>query len=107
MIYRHTHDPSALGRAMDGVAHEAGVDLHPQRRKAALVLLSVTLVWGATFIWMKQALNALQPEITNYGTFPVVAFLVAGRFFIAMVLVLLFFSKARHGLRAGDMWKGG
>lgn len=107
MIYRHTHDPSAIGRTMDGVVQQGGVDHHPQRRKAALVLLSVTLVWGATFIWMKQVLNALQPEIADYGTFPVVAFLVAGRFFIAMVLVLLFFSQARQGLRTRIMWKGG
>ena len=49
----------------------------PQRQKAALVLLSVTLIWGATFIWMKQALNALEVEIETFGTFSVVAFLVA------------------------------
>ena len=46
----------------------------PHRRKAAMVLLVVTLVWGATFIWMKQALNALEVEIETFGTFPVVAF---------------------------------
>ena len=79
----------------------------PQRRKAALVLLSVTLVWGATFIWMKQALNALVVEIETFGTFSVVAYLVALRFLIATVLVAVVFPKARSGLRLPVIWKGG
>ena len=79
----------------------------PQRQKAALVLLSVTLIWGATFIWMKQALNALEVEIETFGTFSVVAFLVALRFLIAMVLVMAVFPKARAGLRSAPVWKGG
>ena len=79
----------------------------PQRRKAAFVLFAVTLVWGATFIWMKQALNALEVEIETFGTFPVVAFLVAMRFSIAMVLVMLAFPKASQGLRSSAVWKGG
>ena len=76
---------------MDG--GQAGLEaaFHAQRRKAALVLLTVTLVWGATFIWMKQALNALEVEIETFGTFSVVAYLVALRFLLAMVLVAVFF----------------
>jgi drug/metabolite transporter (DMT)-like permease len=80
---------------------------NPTRRTAALVLLSVTLVWGATFIWMKQALNALDGELQEYGTIPVVAFLVGARFFIAMVLILTFFSEARASLKNRELWKGG
>ncbi|GIR75413.1 MAG: DMT family transporter [Candidatus Thermoplasmatota archaeon] len=79
----------------------------PHRRKAAMVLLVVTLVWGATFIWMKQALNALEVEIETFGTFPVVAFLVALRFSIAMVLVLIAFPKTVAGLTSAPVWKGG
>ena len=79
----------------------------PQRRKAALVLLSVTLIWGATFIWMKQALNALEVEIETFGTFSVVAYLVALRFLIATALVAVVFPKARAGLRLPVIWKGG
>ena len=79
----------------------------PQRRKAALVLFAVTLVWGATFIWMKQALNALEVEIETFGTFPVVAFLVALRFSIAMVLVLIAFPKTMAGLKSAPVWRGG
>jgi len=79
----------------------------PTRRTAALVLLSVTLVWGATFIWMKQALNALEGELQVYGSIPVVAFLVGARFFIAMILLLLFFPKARASFKQKELWKGG
>ena len=69
---------------MGGGVESSTEPFHPQRRKAALVLLSVTLIWGATFIWMKQALNALEIELSTYGNFPVVAFLVAVRFSIAI-----------------------
>ncbi len=92
---------------MNGGPVQATMPFQPQRRKAALVLLAVTLVWGATFIWMKQALNALEVEIEAFGTFPVVALLVALRFLIAMVLVLAFFPTARTGLSSPKIWRGG
>ena len=92
---------------MNDATVQETTSFEPQRRKAALVLLAVTLVWGATFIWMKQALNALEVEIETFGTFSVVALLVALRFLIAMVLVLVFFPKARAGLRSSSIWKGG
>ena len=34
-----------------------------ERQIAIIALLAVTLVWGATFIWMKQALDALPKKI--------------------------------------------
>ena len=80
---------------------------NPSRRTAALVLFSVTLVWGATFIWMKQALNALDSELELYGTVPIVAFLVGARFFIAMLLMLLFFTNARSAIKEKELWRGG
>ncbi|MAJ01902.1 MAG: hypothetical protein CMA10_05810 [Euryarchaeota archaeon] len=93
------------GMASGGEADEPLAN--PTRRTAALVLLSVTLVWGATFIWMKQALNALDGELQEYGTIPVVAFLVGARFFIATVLILAFFSDARASVKNRELWKGG
>lgn len=83
------------------------LEFKPERKKAALVLFSVTLIWGATFVWMKQALDALDAELALYGSFGVVALLVAGRFFIATVLVFCVFSSARAGLRDPEVWKGG
>ena len=56
---------------------------------------------------MKQALNALEVEIETYGTFSVVAYLVALRFLIATALVAVVFPKAWVGLRLPEIWKGG
>ena len=65
------------------------------------------LAWGATFIWMKQAMNAIQPEIEAYGRTPVVAALVGGRFLIAFVALLLISKEARSALSDQQLWKGG
>ena len=82
--------------------------LSPRQRKIAIAaLLVVTSVWGATFIWMKQALNELQPEIETYGSNKVVGVLVAARFAIAAVVMFAFFPKARAALRQPEQWKGG
>ena len=78
-----------------------------QRRKAIYALLAVTLVWGATFIWMKQALDNLELEKAQFGKNSVVATLVAARFAIATIVMLTFFPKARTALRDKEMWKGG
>ena len=64
-----------------------------KRKMAILALLSVTVVWGATFVWMKQALDALEVEKSQLGTNGVVATLVFARFAIAAILMLLFLSK--------------
>ena len=77
------------------------------RRKAAWGLLTVTFAWGATFIWMKQAMNAIQPEIEAYGRTPVVATLVGGRFLIAFIALFLISREARSALRDRQLWKGG
>lgn len=78
-----------------------------ERRKALFALLVVTSVWGATFIWMKQALNTLEPEIQSQGRFQIVALLVAARFIVAAVVMFAAFSKARTALRQSEQWKGG
>ena len=77
------------------------------RRKATWGLLAVTFAWGATFIWMKQAMNAIQPEIEAYGRTPVVASLVGGRFLIAFIALFLISKEARSALRNQQLWKGG
>ena len=77
------------------------------RRRAVWGLLVVTIVWGATFIWMKQAMNALQSEIDFYGQTAVVSVLVGGRFLIAAVALFIGSSKARAALREKELWSGG
>ena len=67
------------------------------RTLALLALLSVTVIWGATFYWMKLALNAaelrLGPGITPAasGLFLIVRFGLAG------LLLPLFVKGARQG----------
>jgi drug/metabolite transporter (DMT)-like permease len=67
----------------------------------------VTSVWGATFIWMKQALNTLEPEIESQGRFQIIALLVAARFLVAAAVMFFAFSKARAALRQSEQWRGG
>lgn len=77
------------------------------RRKAVWGLLVVTIVWGATFIWMKQAMNAVQTEIDTYGQTAVVSVLVGGRFLIAAIALFIGSSKARAALKDRELWGGG
>ena len=77
------------------------------RRQAALGLLCVTLIWGGTFVWMKQALNALSPEIEEYSRAGVVGILVSSRFMVAMVLLAIISKQARQGLSSKENWIGG
>ena len=78
-----------------------------QRRKAIYSLLVVTLVWGATFIWMKQALDNLESEKIEFGKNGVVAALLVARFAIASVVILVFFPKARKALTSKILWLDG
>lgn len=90
-----------------GIGLEASPATPLQRKKALIALLVVTSVWGATFIWMKQALNSLEPEIQDIGRFQVVAILVAARFAVAAIAMLLLFPKARAALKHPEQWRGG
>jgi len=78
-----------------------------KRQRAALGLFSVTLLWGGTFVWMKQALNSLGDELTQYTTAGVVGVIVCSRFLIAFVALLPFSSEARRALTSKEDWKGG
>ena len=76
--------------SLDGTDFLAAKVSGSQRKKAIYALLAVTLVWGATFIWMKQALENLEDEKINFGKNAVVATLVAARFAIASVVMVVF-----------------
>ena len=78
-----------------------------KRQQAALGLFFVTLLWGGTFVWMKQAMNSLDAEIDHYSTTAVVGVIVSARFFIAFVALVPFSSTARAALVSKEDWKGG
>ena len=65
------------------------------RRQAVIGLFFVTLLWGGTFVWMKQAMNSLEVELDEYSKAGVVGVIVATRFLIAFVALLPFSSRAR------------
>ena len=56
---------------------------------------------------MKQAMNAVQTEIDEYGQTAVVSVLVGGRFLIAAIALFIGSSKARAALRERELWSGG
>lgn len=56
---------------------------------------------------MKQALNSLDDELTQYTTAGVVGVIVCSRFLIAFVALLPFSSDARRALTSKEDWKGG
>ena len=77
------------------------------RRQAVIGLFFVTLLWGGTFVWMKQAMNSLEVELDEYSKAGVVGVIVATRFLIAFVALLPFSSRARAALTSIEDWKGG
>ena len=77
------------------------------RRQAVIGLFFVTLLWGGTFVWMKQAMNSLEVELDEYSKAGVVGVIVATRFLIAFVALLPFSSRARAALTSKEDWKGG
>ena len=76
----------------------------PSRRSALLALLVVTLIWGFSFIWMKQNLSAAERVLGRPGGITVVAAYMAARFGIA-TLGLLFWPAARKITRGA--WNAG
>ena len=83
------------------------LDMASGRQQAAIGLFFVTLLWGGTFVWMKQAVNSLDDELTQYTTAGVVGVIVCSRFLIAFVALLPFSSEARRALSSKEDWKGG
>ena len=56
---------------------------------------------------MKQALNAVGPEIEQFSRPGVVGVLVSARFLIAFLLLSVFSQTARKGLSSKENWIGG
>ncbi len=78
------------------------------RRKASLYLLFVTLIWGGTFIWMKQLLSTAEANVSVWDARPAVALFVGIRFAIAFVLLAMIMPTSRtFGERRIQVWKGG
>jgi len=70
-----------------------------------VALLFVTILWGCTFVWMKQALDAAERALGRPAGLAVIAFYIAVRFSVAAG-VLALWPRARAGLDRGA-WRGG
>ena len=77
------------------------------RRNAVAWLLFVTLIWGATFVWMKKALDSASLHLESWHLATVVGFMIFIRFFIAAISLPVFSKRARNGLMDKNVWKGG
>ena len=74
-------------------------------RLALPALLVVTILWGCTFIWMKQSLDAAGRLLGRPGGAAVVSLYIAARFVAAAALLALW-PRARIGLDR-SAWRGG
>ena len=81
------------------------------RLKSTLFLLFVTMIWGWTFIWMKQSTNAASNILGNGLAEEleqvIVGFFVLMRFGIAALLFIIIYPPAKNGLKNKEIWTGG
>ncbi len=75
------------------------------RARALTALFVVTILWGCTFVWMKQSLNAAERLLGHPGGAPVVVLYVGVRFLLAAG-VLALWPRAWRRLDRGA-WRGG
>jgi drug/metabolite transporter (DMT)-like permease len=78
----------------------------PTPWRAILALLLVTVIWGWTFVWMKQAISAVDTVLGVGNSSSGIALFNALRFGIAAVLVAAFIPASRREL-SGQAWRGG
>jgi len=76
-------------------------------RRATIALLGVTLLWGGTFIWMQQSLDAAADALPNVPENDIVVFFVMMRFMLAALVLVAVLPRARAGLANSEVWKGG
>lgn len=79
--------------------------------RAVLALFCVTIIWGWTFVWMKQGMQAAAAELGSGRELPAAALFMALRFGAAALVMFLAVPAARRGLTravwTGGLWLGG
>ncbi|TAH34290.1 MAG: DMT family transporter [Planctomycetota bacterium] len=78
----------------------------PRPGRAVLALLLVTVLWGWTFLWMKQATGAVDAALGPAGAVAGVSLFMTLRFGLAALLLPLLVPPARRHLD-GAAWRGG
>ena len=77
------------------------------KQKATIALFLVTIVWGWTFVWLKNALDASSSYTTGNQTNLVATLFVTLRFGIAVLLFFLIFPSIRKEIRGFQVWHDG
>ena len=89
----------------DPAAAAAREGLRPNSRRAAWALLLVTVLWGLTFVWMKQANDAADRVLGPGGGAVGIGLFMSLRFGLAALLMLAS-RRVRAGLTPA-VWRGG
>src|SRR6187455_1542634 len=77
------------------------------RVRATIALFLVSVVWGFTFLWMKQSVDAME-RVTGPGhALAGAAFFLALRFGLATALLAAFVPSARRGVLAHSPARAG
>ena len=77
------------------------------KQKATIALFLVTIVWGWTFVWLKNALDASSTNTIGNQTNLVATLFVTLRFGIAVLLFFLIFPSIRKEIRGFQVWYDG
>ena len=74
---------------------------------ATLALLVVTLIWGATLIWMEQGVKAGVAHLGAGHEIKTIALFLSVRFLLAAGILGLVSPASRRDLKLGSVWRGG
>lgn len=77
------------------------------KQKATLALFLVTIIWGWTFIWLKNALNVAESYSSDDQVNTVATLFVTLRFGFSILLFFIFTPKVMGVLGDKQVWKDG
>ena len=77
------------------------------KQKATIALFVVTIIWGWTFVWLKQALDTAEIYSSGNQTNIVATLFVALRFGFAIGLFFIFVPSIREEIRGYQVWNDG
>ncbi len=77
------------------------------KQKATLALFVVTIIWGWTFVWLKNALDASAEYTVGDQTNVVATLFVTLRFGLAAILFLIVFPSVREESQGFQVWSDG
>ena len=77
------------------------------KQKATLALFVVTIIWGCTFIWLKQALDTAENYSSGNQTNVVATLFVALRFGFAIGLFFIFVPSIKKEIGDYRVWNDG